>query len=69
MDNKILAKQQNRWKLQLQINVVMMNTSTEVANFHLNYHLRFSPCALTRYWKNTAIQQALFWKMLITYQS
>jgi len=35
MDNKMLAKQQNRWKLQIQMNAVMMNTSTEVANFHL----------------------------------
>jgi len=34
---------QQKWKLQIQLNVVMMNTSTEVANFHLrlNYRLLF----------------------------
>jgi len=38
-----LSMLQQKWKLQIQLNVVMMNTSTEVANFHLrlNYRLLF----------------------------
>jgi len=77
MDDKVLvmswlAKQQHKWKLQVHMNVVMMNTSTEVTNFYLrlNYHLRFAPSALTKYWKkNTEKHQESVWKMLITQQS
>jgi len=69
MDSKVLilswlTKQQghHRWKLQIQVNAVMLYTSTERGNLSVKkYHLLLPKSALAKHQKATEKHHALVW--------